>query len=442
MKGKLFNYINEIKKEPIKRSMLLSALCKPLGMIISFIYTPLLLDYLGEESYGIWSTILSVVNWITYFDVGIGQGLRNSLTRYIVRRDEKNAKESVSTGYVIITMISLATFLLGSVFIVIVDLGFIFNTDIDIKSTFMVSFLCICLNFVLSLSKILLFATQQAEKVSFMTVLIQFINLIGIAMLSLFSNGSLFGVACVIGLSGVLVNIYYSKNIVNSYPYLMPSFWSFNRAKLKEICGTGLKFFVIQLAALILYSTDNLIITRLIGPEGVTPYNTSYTAFGIVNGVFAAMISPLWSKYTAAVESKDYKWIKKTIIKLDKLLPLIAAILLCGVFVFEPISQIWLRKKLNYDSGLVTCMALYYFIIMWGSIYATAMNGMGRVNMQLILGVVAAIINIPLSFFLGGSCGLGNTGVCLATVLCMLVVEIPITIDVHVFLNDMIRSPR
>lgn len=434
--------LKELKNDSLKRSMVLSTLCKPVGMIISFFYTPVLLSYLGDESYGIWSTILSVINWINYFDVGIGQGLRNSLARAVALGDKDKSQKSVSTGYIALSVISMATYLVGILLIGLLDINKLFNTQLSVKPVLLFSFFCICINFVLSLSKTLLYATQQAEKVAFMTVLTQGINLLGIGVLSLFSKENLLAVAIVIGFSGIIVNLIFTGKIWIHYNYLIPKTKQFRSSELKGICNVGIKFFFIQIAALILYSSDNMIITRLFGPSSVTPYHTSYVAFGMVNGLFGAMISPLWSKYTVAMDQKNFKWIKETVFNLDKALPLIGVVLLAGSFLFEPVSRIWLHKALTYDAGLVQCMALYYFLTIWGSIYANVLNGMSKVNLQLVLGVTSAILNIPLSVFLGRDCGMGTTGVCLATVICMLFTNIPVTISTHRLLNKMIMESQ
>lgn len=439
-KKRILEEISNIKDDSLKRSMLLSTLCKPVGMIISFFYTPLLLNYLGNESYGIWSTILSVVNWINYFDVGIGQGLRNTLAGSISVGDKDRSQKSVSTGYIALSVISLATCLVGLILIEVFNINKLFNTDLEVKSALLVSFLCICINFVLSLSKTLLYATQQAEKVGYMTVLTQIINLLGICILSLFSKNNLLFVALLIGLSGIIVNLFFTGKIWISYNYLIPKVKLFRAFELKEICNVGVKFFFIQIAALVLYSTDNIIITQLFGPSSVTPYHTSYVAFGIANGLFGAMISPLWSKYTVAMKQGNYKWIKDSVLNLDKMLPVIGIVLAIGSFLFEPISRIWLQKTLDYDPWLVQCMALYYFLAIWGAIYATVLNGMSRVNMQLFLGIATAVINVPLSIFLGSNCGMRTTGVCLATVICMLATNVPVTLFTHRFLNKEIAK--
>ena len=64
-------------------NMALSGICKPASMIMGYIYVPIVLSFLGTEKYGIWSTLLTILSWISYFDIGIGNGLRNKLAESI-----------------------------------------------------------------------------------------------------------------------------------------------------------------------------------------------------------------------------------------------------------------------------------------------------------------------------------------------------------------------
>lgn len=422
------------------RSILFNTLCKSLGMIISFLYTPVLLNYLGDESYGIWATILSIINWINYFDIGIGNGLRNRLTKHVNANDKQSAQYAVSTAYVILSAISGIMIIIGSVIIAFVNDQQLFRTTINVKPVLYVSFIFICINFVLALSKVQLFAIQRAEKAGFMTVLIQAFNLIGVVVLSLISKGNILAVAILVGISGIAVNIMFSINVWKKHKEFIPHIKSFRKVEIASIGNLGIKFFIIQMAALVLYTTDNIIITQLFGPSFVTPYQTAYTAFGLVNGLFAAIMVPLWSKYTVAVENGNYKWIKNVIIKLDLMLIPISLILGIGVFAFKPLSIIWLHKELDYSSGLITCMGIYYFLFIWGSIYSTVMNGIGKVNLQIVLAVLSAIINIPLSIYLGKQVGLNSTGVLLATIICMLFTNTLVTYNIHRYLNKKINK--
>lgn len=424
---------------PLGKSMALNLLYKPVGMIISLLYTPLLLRCLGDESYGLWSAVLSIVNWINYFDVGIGNGLRNELAKNVAEKDENGAKLSTSTAYIILSLISSIVLVVGSLIIYYMNCNAVFNTEINVKPALLTSFVFICINFVLALSKVQLYATQQAEKIGFMTVLTQLFNLIGVFVLEKIGIGNILTVAILVGVSGVIVNLIFTFDVWNNHPEFIPNPHFYTRSKLNVIGSLGIRFFIIQIAALVLYTTDNIIITRLFGPEFVTPYHTCYAAFGVINGLFSAMTAPLWSQYTVAKSNGDYKWIKKTIIKLDLLLIPIAIGLAIGVFLFKPLARLWLGKNLMYESGLIVTMAIYYFAYIWGTIYSSVLNGLSKVNLQMFLGIGTAILNIPLSIIMAVPLRMGTTGVLAATVICMLISEIPVTISTHKYLNKKIH---
>ena len=122
----------KIANNSLGKSIVLSVMLKPVSMVLGIIYTPILLKYLGDTKYGVWITILSIVNWISNFDIGIGNGLRNCLTGEILNGQYDEANKSVSTAYRLLTTVVFGIYiivLLGGRFI---DWNSIFNTDINV----------------------------------------------------------------------------------------------------------------------------------------------------------------------------------------------------------------------------------------------------------------------------------------------------------------------
>jgi Na+-driven multidrug efflux pump len=68
------------------------------------------------------------------------------------------------------------------------------------------------------------------------------------------------------------------------------------------------------------------------------------------------------------------------------------------------------------------------------------LNGIGAINLQLFVALAGAIINIPLSIFLAKYCGLGSTGVCLATVFGFMAGAIAFTVQVNCILKKNISQ--
>lgn len=409
--------IPKIQELRLVKSMAVSVLCQPISAIIGLIYTPLLLAYLGNEKYGVWSTILSIISWINYFDVGIGNGLRNMLTRDIAQNDYRSAQKSVSTAYVAISAISIVSLvgalIIGSFF----DWNVVLGSNLNVEPALVISYIFICINFVLQLSNIQCHAIQKTEIVPIVGIVIQLINLSGIIVLDKLGGDELVQLAILFGMSSFIVRLSLSGAIWRKRRYLVPQFRCFDRLRLKNICNLGVGFFLIQISALVLFSTDSLIVSYLYGAESVTPYNTVYGVFNMIYAAFAAAMAPLWGRFTVAKEQNEFAHIRKMVINTKYLLiPLALGTIFLGL-IYEDFAYIWLGKQLDYPVGLVACMAIYTISNMYAAIYSTVFNGLGIIRLQTIQAVCMAIINIPLSIFFARDCGMGSTGVCLATAL-------------------------
>lgn len=407
--------MKKIKISNIAKSSAKNVAIKPIGMILSLIYTPLLLGYLGTEKYGLWATILSITDWMNYCDVGIGHGLRNILTRYLEEKDYKNANSAISTAYVCLTVISTVIFVVLCILVGCINWFRVFNTTIDMRVPLFISFAFICVNFILALSNTILYSLQKSEMVSIRTVYIQILNIIGLFVLSKLSSENLVYMALLFGGSTLISYIANTIKIFRTRIELFPRIRNFDKSKISSICNLGIKFFVIQISYIFMYTVDNLLITNLFGGESVTSYDMVYKVYNVGYGFFSAITLPIWSGATAALARKDTLWFKKTL----KALNIVTIVFCLGyIFVgiiFKPVVNIWLGKALDYPSGLIPLMCIYYIIYTFGTPYCQINNGIGAVNGQVILGIVQGALNIPLSIFFATKCGFGVIGIKLAT---------------------------
>ena len=73
---------------------------------------PIVLAYIHKEQYGIWLTLSSIIGWFSFFDIGLGHGLRNKLSESLAENDLVKAKTYVSTTYAILILIFSSLLLL------------------------------------------------------------------------------------------------------------------------------------------------------------------------------------------------------------------------------------------------------------------------------------------------------------------------------------------
>ena len=70
-----------------QKNILLSFVIKGLSIALNLVFVPLTINYIDAERYGIWLTLSSIILWFNFFDLGLGNGLRNKLVEAIVKKD-------------------------------------------------------------------------------------------------------------------------------------------------------------------------------------------------------------------------------------------------------------------------------------------------------------------------------------------------------------------
>lgn len=405
-------------------NMIGNGICKPLSMIVSYIYVPIVMHYLGIEKYGVWATILSILSWISYFDIGIGNGLRNRLTEAIASRQDERGKKLVSSAYAMIAVIMVAAALIFIFVAQNVNWHKIFGIgeiDENLTQVVCVSVAFVATNFVLSICKNVLYAIQRATFVSVMELSTQALNLCGVLLVSQFVSGNLFAMACVYGTSMVTVNVVASIITYGKRKDIRPNIHNIEVKIGMELTSLGMQFFIIQICALVLFTTDNLIISRLYGAVDVTPYTSVNKLFNVISHAFTALLAPIWSSVTKAKTDNNFTWLNKLVNKLNILMvPFFCAAALLAI-IFKPLAGWWLGIDLSYEHGLIALGAFYCILTMWCNTYAYIANGLELMRMSMIVAVIQAVVNIPLSLYFAQVWDMKNAGVLLGTVLSMVI---------------------
>jgi len=398
-----------------------SFIYKILAIGASFLLVPVMLHYLGTEKYGVWSTILTVISWVVFFDMGIGNGMRNKLSESLAVDNIHLSINYISTTYFFVALLIIVIYGILVFIAQFINFQTLFNTTQinpnEIKIAFLAALFFLLSNFLLSLINQVAHACQKTALTVLNQLLSNTIALILIFFLSQLIQGNLVYLAIAYGISLNLANIILSFYFYKDHKQLIPRLKYFDKRKITVLMELGLQFFVIQLAVIIIFTTDKMIITQILGPEYVTPYDIVLKLFSVVTITHGIIVAPLWSAYTEAFVKNDWVWIKNSLRKLNLLmLPIIIVVMFIALFA-KNIIKVWIGKDLGIDTNLVIFMGIFVIILTWNNIYAYFLNGIGAIKIQLYSSIFAASINIPLSIFLSYRCSLGLSGIILATII-------------------------
>lgn len=426
-KFKLKDFITQGHERSVKtkKNIFASIVIKCFSIIISFLLIPLAIDYLTPVKYGIWITLTSVIGWFAFFDLGLGNGLRNKLAEALAKNNTELAKTYISTSYAVLSII------IGTVYVVFlfvfphINWTELLNTppemDIEISRLIFIVFSFFSLQFIIKHISMILKADQRSAISGGINTFASLLSLIIIMILTKTTKGSLLflsiGVSAANLISPLIATIWFLKK---DYKHLIPSFKHVKLSYAKDLMSLGFMFFIMQFAALVLFSTDSFIIAQLYGPEEVTPYNIAFKYFSIVTMGFAIITTPFWSAYTDAYHKQDLKWIKRITKKLILLWYFLVAMVIIMLAVSDIFYKIWIGNKVNISFSLSLVMGIWVLISTWTSIFGNFLSGVGKIRLSLYHSLIMIVLNIPLSVFLAKHIGLGSMGVILGTCLCVL----------------------
>jgi len=191
----------------------------------------------------------------------------------------------------------------------------------------------------------------------------------------------------------------------------------------------------VQINGLLLFQTDNLIITHFMDASAVTPYNVTWRLFTYASLVTTLFNSALWPAYADAYARKDGVWIRRTF-RRSLWATLVLTTFLAGLLVVigEWFIRHWAGPEAVPPFAVIAWMGVWSVINAAMGACASLANATGHLRGQKICGFLAALLNLALSVWLVQTAGLA--GVIAATVIAYAVcVIVPIALETRAILN-------
>ena len=231
----------------LRNNILLSGTMKAVGLVTSFLIVPITLDYLDKEQYGIWMTLSSVLLWFSFFDVGLGNGMRNYLAQAIAENNFEKGRSHLTTTLVMLTAIAL---LLGIVFLgagVVMNLSKVFNTttltDEQLRLPFLIAIIMTLAVFIVKNVGVVYIALQKYGVNDLIIVLSNVVALLLIFICTLVvPKGNLTIIVLILTTIPVLGFVVASIPLFRHHPELTPRLDCFDWNYGRQILTKGIGF--------------------------------------------------------------------------------------------------------------------------------------------------------------------------------------------------------
>jgi O-antigen/teichoic acid export membrane protein len=390
------------------------------GMAASFAAMPVMLAQLGSHQLGAWLVLLSGFQWITFFDLGVAAGARNEIARAVAHQDLSWTKRAISTGwyYTVIITAALAlgiTVLLGAL-PVSQWLQHAAFGGIDAGGALWVVGLGACLSFALNYVQTVYAAHERASAISLFGLLCSTGFLVLLLLIPRSEGAGITRMSWMYLAALIAANGWLIVRFFRQHPSLLPTTAAVDRKLRSRIMAFGTRLFVVQLAAMLMFTTARLMVSMFVGPAEVVVYDAAAKVFSIITMGHGLLMTTLWSSFTHAHEHADWAWIRQMMRRLIVLMVLVAGACTLVAALSPWLINMWLGPSQVGSAGMYAWFALAVVLSCWSNIFAYYLNGIGDVNVQLYSAIAAALLNVPASYFLAVMMQMGTSGVLAGTV--------------------------
>lgn len=378
------------------------------AMLIS---VPLTLGYLGPERFGLWMAVTAVISMLGFADFGLGNGILNAVSHASGRNDDRTIHRSVSNGIIMLAAIGGLIFLIFLALYRYVPWPSVFNVSsataaLESGPVVLVLLSCFIVTLPLGATQKIQLGLQQGYWGNLWEAVGSVLGLIGIIIAIQMQAGlhwialSMAGIPLVFRALNTLVFFGYQERT------LRPKMSHLDFQVIRRLVRTGFLFFILQLAVIVGFQSDNIIIARILGVEAVAGYDVALKLSTLPAMFIGLVVVAQWPAYGEALTRGDSDWIRRTFIRTIRLSLLFAVPFALILFNWgDTLIRVWAGPEVVPSTALITGMSIWSVLLMLGSVVAALLNGLHIVKFQAINALLMATANILLSIYLVAKIG-------------------------------------
>lgn len=402
----------------LNNHIIMSGIYKGISGMSLFITIRLLIEYLGQDNYGLWVLVFTLFQFVLLMDFGLQSSLKTKIPLILKDNDIEKLKVYIKTNYILSVLLSIIVFLVFISTVFSINLTKTFNITFQeesfVKLIFILNIFFFCLGLIVNLQKSLYIAFLKGK---FAEQSIAY-NQIGLTCLIFlctvfFQNidvkSKLLLITFINGIFTLCINLYYTFNFFKKEKLNLKIKSNFSFNYLKDILYLGLKFLITQIGVMFIFSSDQYIVSNVFGPSEVTMYEVVNKYFQFPMLIFMATFSPLWSLFANQFISKKFDLIKNSFRRFNKIFLLMILANIIFALICPWVIKIWIKNDLKIAFDFIYLTALIISLRIFTVFYSYFLYGVNHLILYIFVLLLSVIIKIPLSyFFINLGCGINS----------------------------------
>ena len=391
------------------RNILYRLISQIASIILKFASRTIFIYILGVEYLGINGLFSEILQMLSLADLGFGTAMVFSMYKPLAEHDEKRLTQLVALYKKIYTIIAVAISVIGVALVPF--LKYLVNLDESIpylKIYYLLYLANTVSSYLVVYKTCILNADQKNYLVSKYNTIFSFISLVLTSAVLVLTHNFMFYLVAQVVIT-YANNFYVSRVAEKLYPYINNKVEKLPKQEGKQIFENVKSVFIYKAANTLIGSTDNTLISVLIGTVAVGFYSN----YSMVINNIVLFINIVFSSVTASIGNMVVEANKKKNYDVYRIMQLVSFLLstvsiTVTYFVINDLIYVWLGKKFILEPLVVIAIVvnMYFSVILmpiWSYREATGMYLQTKYVM-----VVTAIVNLIVSIVLGKILGLAG----------------------------------
>jgi O-antigen/teichoic acid export membrane protein len=406
----------------LARSLASSWLALGIGVVVSFLLSPFVVNQLGAAWYGVWAIAGQLTGSLYLLDLGVRESIIRYTSKYAARGQTAALNRVLSVAITIYAAITFVTLIAVAVCVWGVPHWMSLEPEFwrDARWAVALAGLTIAQTFLFNIFNGIVLGLRRWDIISTLGIAWNLLRaaLTVILLLQGYGIVALAAVQFAITLLAGLVTIFLARELLRRRDMVFrPTCLSYRRfaALSKRVLGYGLYVIINNVGEKLIYTTDAMVVGIWLPIQAVAYYAIAGSLIGYLRSLLsstAQVFNPLASHLLSMRQSAELKaaFLLGTKLCILITLPVAAVFFLLGdVFI-----GLWMGAEFAEPSGQVLAiLAISSVLSAPQYVFSSVLYGMSRHRVIAILRIVEATANLALSIVLVQTIGLA--GVALGT---------------------------
>ena len=396
--------------------------------LVQLLYTPILIRFLGQSEYGLYSLISALIGYLTVLDLGFGNALIVYSNKYRASNQKEKEEKLFGMFKIIFYIIGFVIAILG--FILFLNTETLFGntmTDNELNKTKIMMLILIfnlIITFFFNIYQSIISAYEKFTFQKIMSILVTILRpVIMIPFLFMgYKSITLCVVLTSVNLLFCLSNYFYCKNKLK----IKVKFSGFDVNIFKVIFSYSFFIFIGVIVEKVNWSLDQFILGACVGTLEIAIYSVAIqfvSLFRNISSAWGGILLPKLSKMVA--NNCDDTSLNNEFIKYGRIQWFIIFLFMSGLIIFGyEFIKIWAGIEYEKAYYIVLILVIPEAFVLTESlgVYIMQAKNMHKTKaiVSLITAIANVIISIPLALRLGA---VGSAiGTALSLVVCNLIV--------------------